>query len=158
MPLIALRSIKAAITAKLKTKYPTCKVHFDNVEKSDAPYFYVEFTTSIHTTVDDTYSDRTIQVDVTYVHPKDAKGRVDRSAVFDVGDALDLMFRPYLQVGDRYITILSAETTMLDDVLHYIFDLQFTDAWTDEEVGYIRGELMQTLSLTLNGADLTERD
>lgn len=68
------------------------------------------------------------------------------------------MFRPYLQVGDRYITILSAETTMVDDVLHYIFDLQFTDAWTDEEVGYIRGELMQTLSLTLNGADLTERD
>ena len=53
--MISLRSIKAAITAKLKTKYPTCKVHFDNVEKSDAPYFYVEFTTSIHTTVDDIY-------------------------------------------------------------------------------------------------------
>ena len=138
--MISLRSIKAAITAKLKTKYPTCKVHFDNVEKSDAPYFYVEFTTSIHTTVDDIYSDRTIQVDVTYVHPK------------------DLMFRPCLQVGDRYITILSAETTMVDDVLHYIFDLQFTDAWTDEEVGYIRGELMQTLGLSLNGSDLTEQD
>lgn len=156
--MISLRSIKAAITANLKTKYPTCKVHFDNVEKSDAPYFYVEFTTGIHTTVDDTYSDRTIQVDVTYVHPKDAKGRVDRSAVFDVGDGLDLLFRPYLQVGDRYITILSAETAMVDDVLHYIFDLQFTDAWTDEEVGCIRGELMQTLWLSLNGSDLTEKD
>ena len=78
--------------------------------------------------------------------------------MFDVGDALDLMFRPCLQVGDRYITILSAETTMVDDVLHYIFDLQFTDAWTDEEVGYIRGELMQTLGLSLNGSDLTEQD
>lgn len=156
--MIALRSIKAAITAKLKTKYPNCKVHFDNVEKSDAPYFYVEFTTSIHQTIDETYSDRTIQVDVTYIHPKDAKGRVDRSAVFDVGDALDTLFRPVLQVGDRYITILSAETTMIDDVLHYIFDLQFTDAWTDEEVGYIRGELMQSLGLQLNGVDRTEQE
>lgn len=157
--MIALRSIKAAITAKLKTKYPNCKVHFDNVEKPEnAPYFYVEFTTSIHQTLDETYTDRIIQVDVTYVHPKDAKGRVDRSAVFDVGDALDLMFRPYLQVGDRYITILSAETTMVDDVLHYIFDLQFTDVWTDEEVGKIRGELMQSLEFQLNRADLTERE
>lgn len=157
--MIALRSIKAAITAKLKTKYPNCKVHFDNVEKPEnAPYFYVEFTPSIHQTLDETYTDRIIQVDVTYVHPKDAKGRVDRSAVFDVGDALDLMFRPYLQVGDRYITILSAETTMVDDVLHYIFDLQFTDAWTDEEVGKIRGELMQSLEFQLNRADLTERE
>ena len=157
--MIALRSIKAAITAKLKTKYPNCKVHFDNVEKPEnAPYFYVEFTTSIHQTLDETYTDRIIQVDVTYVHPKDAKGRVDRSAVFDVGDALDLMFRPYLQVGDRYSTILSAETTMVDDVLHYIFDLQFTDAWTDEEVGKIRGELMQSLEFQLNRADLTERE
>lgn len=156
--MISLRSIKVAITAKLKTKYPTCKVHFDNVEKSDAPYFYVEFTTSIHQTLDETYTDRTIQVDVTYIHPKDAKGRVNRSAVFDVGDDLDTLFRPVFQVGDRYITILSAETTMVDDVLHYIFDLQFTDAWTDEEVGYIRGELMQTLGLSLNGSDLTEQD
>ena len=72
MPLISLRNIKAAITDKLKTKYPNCKVHFDNVEKSEAPYFYVEFTTSIHTTLDDVYYDRTIQVDVTYIHPKDA--------------------------------------------------------------------------------------
>lgn len=63
-----------------------------------------------------------------------------------------------LQVGDRYITILSAERTMVDDVLHYIFDLQFTDAWTDEEVGYIRGDLMQSLELQLNGDDLTERE
>ena len=63
-----------------------------------------------------------------------------------------------LQVGDRYITILSAETTMVDDVLHYIFDLQFTDAWNDEEVGSIRGELMQSFELRLNGADLTEQE
>lgn len=156
--MISLRSIKAVITDKLKTKYPNCKVYFDNVEKSNTPYFYVEFTTSIHQTIDEIYSDRTIQVDVTYIHPKDSKGRVDRSAVFDVGDAMDTLFRPVLQVGDRYITILSAETAMIDDVLHYIFDLQFTDAWTDEEVGYVRGELMQSLGLQLNGVDRTEQE
>ena len=40
--MITLRSIKKAITTALKGKFPTYKVHFDNVDTSDAPYFYVE--------------------------------------------------------------------------------------------------------------------
>ena len=102
--MITLREIKAAIVNVLKTKYPECKVHFDNVEKSDAPYFYVEFMPTA-TTVDDLFSDRLIQVDITYIHPKDAMGRVSRTAVFEVADALDKVFRPVLAVKDRHITI-----------------------------------------------------
>ena len=40
--MITYRSLKKTLTALLKNKFPNCKVHFDNVEKSDAPYFYVE--------------------------------------------------------------------------------------------------------------------
>lgn len=40
--MITYRSLKKTLTALLKNKFPDCKVHFDNVEKSDAPYFYVE--------------------------------------------------------------------------------------------------------------------
>ncbi len=148
--MIRLRAIKTAITNKLKGKYPKYKVHFDNVEKSDAPYFYVEFMEQVNTW-DESYSDRTIQTDISYIHPKDAYGRVSRAAVFDVADDLDLMFRPYLQIGDRYITILGAEKTLVDDVLHFIFNLAFTDAWTAEEVGQIKYELGQELELNLKG-------
>lgn len=155
--MITLRTIKAAIVSLLKTKYPNYKVHFDNVEKSDAPYFYVEFMPTVMT-IDDVYSDRLIQVDITFIAPEDAKGRVNRTAVFDVADGLDLLFRPVFAVADRHITILGAETTIVDDILHYIFNLDFTDAWTDEEAGRIQYELMQELHLRLNGSDSTEEE
>lgn len=151
--MITLREIKAAIVNVLKTKYPECKVHFDNVEKSDAPYFYVEFMPTA-TTVDDLFSDRLIQVDITYIHPKNAMGRVSRTAVFEVADALDKVFRPVLAVKDRHITILDAEMTIVDDILHYIFNLDFRDNF--EDAGRIQYELAQHLELEINKLNQTE--
>lgn len=157
--MITLREIKAGITAVLKKNFQTYKVHFDNIEKSDAPYFYVELMPTA-TTVDDVYSDRLIQVDITYIHPQDSMGRVSRTAVYDVADTLDRVFRPVLAIKDRHITILDAEMTIVDDILHYIFNLDFRDAWTDEEAGRVQYELMQSLQLQVqvNGTDLTEED
>lgn len=151
--MITLREIKAAIVNVLKTKYPEYRVHFDNVEKSDAPYFYVEFMPTA-TTVDDLFSDRLIQVDITYIHPKDAMGRVSRTAVFEVADALDKVFRPVLAVKDRHITILDAEMTIVDDILHYIFNLDFRDNFKD--AGRIQYELAQHLELEINKLNQTE--
>lgn len=151
--MITLREIKAAIVNVLKTKYPECRVHFDNVEKSDAPYFYVEFMPTA-TTVDDLFSDRLIQVDITYIHPKDAMGRVSRTAVFEVADALDKVFRPVLAVKDRHITILDAEMTIVDDILHYIFNLDFRDNF--EDAAGIQYELAQHLELEINKLNQTE--
>ena len=106
--MMTLRDIKAAIVAVLNQNFKDYKVHFDNVEKSDAPYFYVEFMPTA-TTVDDLFSDRLIQVDITYIHPKDAMGRVSRRAVFEVADALDKVFRPVLAVQGRRRTCRGAE-------------------------------------------------
>ena len=39
--MMTLRDIKAAIVAVLNQNFKDYKVHFDTVEKSDAPYFYV---------------------------------------------------------------------------------------------------------------------
>lgn len=151
--MMTLRDIKAAIVAVLNQNFKDYKVHFDNVEKSDAPYFYVEFMPTA-TTVDDLFSDRLIQVDITYIHPKDAMGRVSRTAVFEVADKLDRVIRPVLAVKDRHITILDAETTFVDDILHYIFNLDFRDNF--EDAAGIQYELAQHLALELNGQDKTE--
>lgn len=160
--MIAYREIKKALTALLKSEYPEYKVHFDNVEKSDAPYFYVELMPAA-TTVDPDYTDRLIQADITFIQPRDRSGRIDRTKVFDVADELDKLIRPVLAIEDRHITVLGSETTVADDILHYIFTLDFTDGTADRNpdgtaAGEENGPLMQTLGFRLNSQDYTETE
>lgn len=151
--MMTLRTIKAAIVALIKTKYPSSKVHFDNVEKSDAPYFYVEMQ-PMASTVDRIYTERTIQIDIQAILKEDASGRINRTELYDIADTIDILFRPVFYVDDRAITILESETTIHDDILHYIFNLEFRDADEYKQVVY---ELMQSLGFTLNSSDLTEK-
>lgn len=155
--MIKLRSIQKALVELLKSKYPTYKVYFDNVEKSSVPYFYVEMF--VHSGVGDyTYFDRTVQVDISFRAMEDKNGRIKRSELYEMSDSLECIFRPILQVEDRYITINDFEHTFIDEVLHFIFNLDFADAFTDEEVNAIQGEVAQSLSFSLNGINLTEEE
>ncbi len=145
MAMINLRSMKKAFTVLLKQNYPKYAVHFDNVEKRDAPYFYVEMQPMVHT-VDRVYSERVIQVDITFVPDEDRYGRVDRAVLYDIADTLDAVIRPVFYIEDRAITILDAETTIHDEVLHYIFNLEFADY---REAQRLTEDLMEELQLTL---------
>ena len=93
--MITYRSLKKTLTALLKNKFPDCKVHFDNVEKSDAPYFYVEMQ-PYTSTVDGegVYHDRNIEIDIQYIPDEDLFGRIDRMKIYDIGQILDLAIRP----------------------------------------------------------------
>lgn len=155
--MITLRSIKKAIIVVLQAKYPDYEVYFDNIEKSKKPYFYVEMSPTVRTW-DRTISERTIQVDVQFIPLLDQYGRADRTMLYDVADSLEVIFRPVFQIEDRYITVLEAETTFFDEILHYIFNLDFADAFTNEEIGGIQYELMQQLGLELNGQELNEEE
>ena len=75
-----------------------------------------------------------------------------------MSDSLERIFRPVLRVEDRYITINDIEHTFIDEILHFIFNLEFTDAFTDEEVGIVQGEIMEELKLTVNHLDLKEEE
>lgn len=153
--MIKLRAIQKALVELLKSKYPNYKVYFDNIEKSNAPYFYIEMF--VRSGVGDyTYLDRTVQVDITFRPIEDKYGRIKRSELYEMSDSLECLFRPVLKVDDRYITINDFEHTFIDEVLHFIFNLEFEDAFTDEEVGFIRNEVAQTLTFSLNGINLTE--
>ena len=150
--ILTLLDIKQAVTAKLKSKYPDYKVHFDNVEKKAAPYFYVEMRPQAKT-VDDFFTDRTIQIHIQLILKEDCCGRIKRSELYRAADEIDSLFRPVLQIQDRYITVLESEMTLHDDVLHYIFELSFTDGLAAEEINSIAYELMQELELNINGGD-----
>ena len=153
--MIKLRAIQKALVELLKSKYPNYQVYFDNIEKSNAPYFYIEMF--VRSGVGDyTYFDRTVQVDITFRPIEDKYGRIKRSELYEMSDSLECLFRPVLKVDDRYITINDFEHTFIDEVLHFIFNLEFEDAFTDEEVGFIRNEVAQTLTFSLNGINLTE--
>jgi hypothetical protein len=155
--MIKLRAIQKALVELLKSKYPNYKVYFDNIEKSNAPYFYIEMF--VRSSVGDyTYFDRTVQVDITFRPIEDKYGRIKRSELYEMSDSLECLFRPVLKVDDRYITINDFEHTFIDEVLHFIFNLEFNDAFTDEEVGFVRGEVVNTLSFSLNGINLTEEE
>ena len=103
-------------------------------------------------------SERSIQIDIQFVPPLDTYGRADRAQLYDVADALEFVFRLVFQIENRYITVLEAETTFFDEILHYIFNLDFADAFTKEEIGGIQYELMQQLGLEFNGNDVTEEE
>lgn len=155
--MIRLRHIQKALLEILKSKYPNYKVYFDNVEKSNVPYFYVEMF--VHTGIgDDTYFDRTVQIDIAFRTMEDKQGRIKRSELYDMSDSLECLIRPGFAVDDRHITINGFEHTFMDEVLHFIFNLEFADVFTDEEVGFIKAELMQTLSLRLNNINLKENE
>lgn len=155
--MLKLRTIQKALVDLLKNKYPNYKVYFDNVEKSNAPYFYIEMF--VHSGVGDyNYFERTVQVDVTFRAMEDKNNRIKRADLYEMSDSLECIFRPVLKVDDRYITINDFEHTFIDEVLHFIFNLEFNDAFTDEEVGFVRGEVINTLSFSLNGINLTEEE
>lgn len=155
--MLKLRTIQKALVDLLKNKYPNYKVYFDNVEKSNAPYFYIEMF--VHSGVGDyNYFERTVQVDITFRTIEDKNNRIKRADLYEMSDSLECIFRPVLKVDDRYITINDFEHTFIDEVLHFIFNLEFNDAFTDEEVGFVRGEVINTLSFSLNGSNLTEEE
>ncbi len=146
--MITYRSLKSRLTAILKETFPGYKVHFDNVEKSDAPYFYVEMTPLKNRTFDGDgiYHDRSVDVDIQLVLAEDSYGRVDRIALYDDSLELDKAIRPVLQIEDRAITVQDADIKVHDDILHYMFTLAFTDAEMDQ----VEYELMEELELNIN--------
>lgn len=143
--LIRLLGIKKELTALLKSKFDY-KVHFDNVEKSNEPYFYIEMMPR-QKTVDEILTDKSIQIDIMLVLIPDEYGRIKRSVLYDTSDTLDDLIRPVFCVQDRYITVLESHTRFVNEILHYVFNLDFTDCLSEKEFNGIKYELMQILEL-----------
>lgn len=144
--MLSLRTIQKAFVQKLsKLKYD---VSFDEVIQADRPFFYIDLSIRSKS-FDDVYFDRYIQVDIMFTPPK-RNGRIQTKELYLMADELEKLIRPIFYVEDRAITISEAEQTIVDGILHYIFDLDFTDAFTDEEQEQITYELMRELDVTIN--------
>lgn len=145
--MITLADIRKAITTALKSKFQSIKVFFDDVENSIDDYFYIEFTPKSKT-IDDIYTENIIKVDIDYILAEDKNGKIDRRKLQDSISKIDILFRPVFKVKDRAFTILETSTTIVDDILHFSFELNFVDCLSDEEFGGIKYELMKHLEMT----------
>ena len=125
--MISLVNIRDSMASLLKSGFADWKVHFDNVERPCAPYFYIELSPRAKS-LDDVYSERRIAVNIAAILPQNRAGRVSRKDLFDVADKLDGLIRPVFKVEDRVITITEANSVIVDDILHYYFELNFVDA------------------------------
>lgn len=145
--MITLADIRKAITTALKSKFQNIKVFFDDVENSTDDYFYIEFTPKSKT-IDDIYTENIIKVDIDYILAEDKNGKIDRRKLQDSISKIDILFRPIFKVKDRTFTVLETSTTIVDEILHFSFELDFVDCLSDDEFDGIKYELMQNLEMT----------
>ena len=144
--MITLADIRKAITTALKSKFQNIKVFFDDVENSADDYFYIEFTPKSKT-IDDIYTNKIIKIDIDYVLALDENKKIDRRKLQDSISKIDILFRPIFKVKDRTFTVLETSTTIVDEILHFSFELDFVDCLNDDEFEGINYELMQNLEM-----------
>lgn len=141
--------IRSALSALLKKHFPYA-VYFTNNAAADKSYFHVEIAPKKRM-VDPTIYERALDITLSLVLSPDARGRIDRTKLYEAVDTLDTAFMPVLTIGDRHITVPETSSRIVDEVLHYSFTLDFADAMPGEEY-----ELME--ELTINGRKETEEE
>ena len=132
--------IRSALSALLKKHFPHA-VYFTNNADSQKGYFYVEIAPKKRM-VDPTIYEHALDITLSLVLPPDARGRIDRTKLYEAVDTLDAVLMPVLTIGDRHITVQETSSRIVDEVLHYSFSLDFADAMPGEEY-----ELMEELAI-----------
>ena len=138
--MISSLDIRSALSALLKKHFPHA-VYFTNNADSQKGYFHVEIAPKKRM-VDPTIYERALDISIELVLPPDARGRIDRTKLYEAVDTLDAVLMPVLTIGDRHITVQETSSRIVDEVLHYSFTLDFADAMPGEEY-----ELMEELAI-----------
>ena len=147
--MITSLDIRSVLSALLKKHFPHA-VYFTNNADSQKGYFHVEIAPKKRM-VDPTIYERALDITLSLVLPPDARGRIDRTKLYEAVDTLDTAFMPVFTIGDRHITVQETSSRIVDEVLHYSFTLDFADAMPGEEY-----ELMEELAI--NGQKETEEE
>ena len=125
--MITAKEIRAAISDLLKKQANLpYEVHFNNNRESSRSYFFVTISAR-RVTFDRVYYERFLTVDCQLRLLPDEFDTIHRTELYSAADALDMAIRPVINIKDRYITVLNIRSRIVDDILHYEFDLDFAD-------------------------------
>ena len=145
--MIIYLSIKNSITALLKELYPTFDIFYEEISKTQdknvlelTDYFFVDIIPVENTTLSEYHTLRSMVIDIA----GHTKAETNQEYLI-MADAIDKIIRPVFQFEDRAITINRANHKIVDKVLHYTFDLVFTDTVEAPEPP----PLMEELDITI---------
>lgn len=136
--MIALNEIKKAITRKLGMAIPDIRVVTEDISQvTDAerrklfPVFHVQLQplTSVPASGGKTL-DRVILIDITYMEETVSTN----AGMYEVFDRLQAALGFYLEVAGRCLKMESFSSSIVDDLAHLTFQLEFNDElpWSEE--------------------------
>lgn len=130
-----LLQVKDAIIRTIKSLDPETDVFFEEIPRTEGNWYFLDLVPSGQT-VDGTYTDLGILVDIAYHEKHESNtGYLIRAS------ELDSVLRPVLRFGSRRITIPQASVKITDHVLHYSFSLRFRHSEEKTEVFEMMREL-----------------
>lgn len=135
--------IKKAILKKLHDNFPTYKLYGEEVPQGfKKPCFFVEILPVSFNNSSKYHIEKSINIDIHYFSENGTNAEN-----FEMIDKLNEIFNIALEVNDRVFTINEINTTIVDTVLHFSFDINFTDALDETKVyDYQEYEKMQELN------------
>ena len=132
---------------KIKADLPL-KVFFNHVNNAAEDYVWIRLRPSRKDLGFGSY-DRKIRVDFQIVLAPDENAEIQHTRLYDIIDKLDDATCGAIQILDRFITVVDAESIIFDGILTYSFFLNFNDflqRYADEAAQY---EFMENLELEL---------
>ena len=146
---ITAKDIRAAFVDLIHNKAQIpYDVHFNHVNKSTTSYVWVELQMR-KSSWDIAFFQWSIDVDIQVILSPDDYAVVKYTGLWEIADSLTKSIMPCMQIKDRFITIQEFNSNVVDDVLHYEFNLDFTDYVQSDEYEGVGYELMQELNLDL---------
>ena len=83
---------------------------------------------------------------------------IKRNDLMVIAETLDQILQSSFKVSDRYLTVINSNFHIFDEILHYEFTLNFTDAIDRSMNGGSEVELMAELECKLkNGEKIAEK-
>ena len=127
-------------------------IHFNHVDKSNKSYVFVEIIAS-KVSLDAVYYQRTVDIDLQFVMIPPNDITIKRNDLTVIAESLDQILQSSFKVSDRYLTVINSSFHIFDEILHYEFTLNFTDAIDRKVIGDTEAELMRELDLKLKQQD-----
>lgn len=144
-----LIQIKEAIIKLLKGIDSDTDIFFEEIKgtkeqhglEEPETYYFVSIMPTGNETVDKIFTDMGVLVDIAY-HEKH-----ESNMTYLIKQAeIDAVFRPVFSFGDRHITIPSANSKVVDCVLHYSFAINFRHEKEQTNEFEKAGELVMAIS------------
>ena len=147
--MIKSSDIRDALSDLIKIKAGlNLKVFFNHVNNAGGSYVWVRLRPR-RTDLGFGSYDRKIRVDFQVVLSPDENAEIKHTRLYDIIDKLDSATCGAVQILDRFITVVDAESIIFDNILTYSFVLDFNDflqRYADKAAEF---ELMQELKLDL---------